>query len=62
MRDRCGVLRISRQLIGGLSMGQNEIVRSSEFGLSHAAADLAGKHCAVGTGDEGSAFDDPRIG
>ena len=30
------------QLIGGLPMGQNEIVRPSEFGLSHAAADLAG--------------------
>ena len=30
------------QLIGGLPMGQNEIVRPSEFGLSLAAADLAG--------------------
>ena len=29
------------QLIGGLPMGQNEIVRPSEFGLSLAAADLA---------------------
>ena len=29
------------QLIGGLPMGQNEIVRPSEFGLSRAAGDLA---------------------